>query len=477
MSQLNKFLVEIDSTIKEALILINKNSLGVCFVTSEKKLVGVLTDGDIRRALINNVNLSDSVENAMNKNYIAMDIESSSKEVRKKISNRIRVIPLINSKGEIVDVSNINKTHSIPLMEPILSKKESEYVNDCLDTGWISSKGKYVDRFEQKFEHLHPGMHAVAVSNGTVALQLAMLTMGISDGDEVIVPNITFAASVNAIIHCGASPILCEVDPISWCIDPHEIQKLISPKTKAIMPVHLYGQVCNMDQITNLSKEFNLFIIEDCAEALGSEWKKQNVGTFGDAATFSFFGNKTITTGEGGMVLFRTKEMSAHAKILRDHGMNPDKRYWHDLIGYNFRLTNVQAAIGVAQLEKLKDIVHKKIHIGKSYTKLLRNHELIEQVPENYVAVKNSYWIFSFLLKHKINRDEIIKKLLEFGVETRPVFYPLHEMPPYQNLKKSKSLKNSINISRYGLSLPSATSLTDVNIKYIVYCLDKIASE
>jgi perosamine synthetase len=477
MSELKKFIVESNADVKEALILINKNSYGICFVVSDMKLVGVLTDGDIRRALIKNIKLNDCVDKVMNRNYVAMHIDTPSKEVRKKISNHIRVIPLLNSDGRIVDMSNIKKTHAIPLMEPNLSGKESEYVNDCLDTGWISSKGKYVGKFEQKFEELHPGMHAVAVSNGTVALQLAMLAIGIKKGDEVIVPNTTFAASVNAIIHCGATPVLCEIDPVTWCIDPKEIKKLINPYTKAIMPVHLYGQVSQMDEIIKLSNENSLYVVEDCAEALGSRWKNKNVGTFGDASTFSFFGNKTITTGEGGMALFKSKDISNRAKILRDHGMSTTKRYWHEIIGFNFRLTNIQAAIGVAQLEKLDEIVQKKIHIGEYYSQLLRNHKLIAQVPKKNNTIVNSYWIFSLLLKNKINRDQVIKKLLELGIETRPVFYPLHKMLPYKNFKRSSSLENSINIGQQGLSLPSATSLTDVNIKYIVYCLDKIASD
>jgi perosamine synthetase len=475
MSMLNNFIVKSNAALKEALVVINKNSHGICFVVSDKKLVGVMTDGDIRRALINNAKLDDSVDTVMNRNFVAMHIDTPSNEVRRKISNHIRVIPLLNSDGLLVDFSNIKKIHSIPLMEPSLSGKESEYVNDCLDTGWISSKGKYVHQFEQKFEELHPGMFAVAVSNGTVALQLAILAMGIKKGDEVIVPNITFAASVNAIIHCGATPILCEIDPVTWCIDPKEIKKLINPHTRAIMPVHLYGQACQMDEIIKLANESNLYVLEDCAEALGSKWKNKNVGTFGDASTFSFFGNKTITTGEGGMVLFKCKKISDKARVLRDHGMSTTKKYWHEVIGYNFRLTNIQAAIGVAQLEKLDEIVQKKIHIGKYYCELFRNHKIAAQVPEFNSAVENTYWIFSFLLKKNINREQVIKKLLDFGIESRPVFYPLHKMPPYENFKRSSSLENSNNVSKQGLSLPSATSLSDVNMKYIAYCLNQIA--
>lgn len=476
MNTIKDFLIESNLSIKEALNVINNNSQGICFVVSHKKLVGVLTDGDIRRGLIKRLTLGDCVTKAMNINYISMHVDAPPKEIREQISNHKRVIPLVNSDGLIVDFSNIKKTHSIPLIEPFISNKEKEYVNDCLDTGWISSQGKYVHKFEQEFEKLHSGMFAVAVSNGTVALQLAMLAIGIGKDDEVIVPDITFSATINTIIHCGATPVLCEVDSETWCIDPVEIKKLINPRTKAIIPVHLYGQAAQMDEIMRLSNENNLYVIEDCAEAIGSKWKNRNVGTFGHASAFSFFGNKTITTGEGGMVLFKSKEASERAKILRDHGMNPSKRYWHDVVGYNFRLTNVQAAIGVAQIERLDEIVGKKIIIGESYSNLLKNHKIVEQIPRRHKDTKNSYWIFTFLLNKKFNRQQIMNELLELGVETRPVFFPLHTMPPYKNFKKSSSLKNSINISKKGLSLPSSPTLSDSNIKYIIYCLDKITT-
>ncbi len=475
MNTVEDFIVKSNSTIKEALTVINKNSYGICFVVLDKKLVGVVTDGDIRRALIKSIKLDDCVDKAMNINFISMHVDAPAKEIREKISNHIRVIPLVNSAGLIVDVSNIRKTHAIPLMEPYISKKEKEYVNHCLDTGWISSQGKFVHQFEQEFEKLHAGMFAVAVSNGTVALQLAMLAMGIGKDDEVIVPDITFAATINTIIHCGATPVMCEVDLETWCIDPAEIKKLINSRTKAIMPVHLYGQAAQMDEIIKLSNEHNLYVVEDCAEAIGTKWKNENVGTFGDASTFSFFGNKTITTGEGGMVLFKSKKTSERARILRDHGMNPTKKYWHDVIGYNFRLTNVQAAIGVAQIERLDEIVSKKINIGESYSDLLKDHKIAEQTPKRHKDIQNSYWIFSFLLNKKFNREKVMKELLELGVETRPVFYPLHTMPPYKHFMKSSSLENSINISKQGLSLPSSPSLSDFNIKYIIYCLDKIS--
>lgn len=475
MNTLEDFIVESNSSIKQALTVINKNSYGICFVVLDKKLVGVLTDGDIRRALIKSIKLHECVDKAMNTNFISMHVDTPAKEIRAKISNHIRVIPLVNSAGLIVDVSNIKKTHAIPIMEPHISKKEKEYVNNCLDTGWISSQGKYVHQFEQEFEKLHPGMFAVAVSSGTVALQLALLANGIGKDDEVIVPNITFAATINTIIHCGATPVICEVDSETWCIDPREIKKLINPRTKVIMPVHLYGQAAQMDEIIKLSNENNLYVIEDCAEAIGTKLKNENVGTFGDASTFSFFGNKTITTGEGGMVLFKSKETSEKAKILRDHGMNLKKKYWHDVIGYNFRLTNIQAAIGLAQIERLDEIVSKKINIGEFYSDLLKDHKIAEQIPKRHKDIQNSYWIFSFLLNKKVNREKVMRELLELGIETRPVFYPLHIMPPYKNFKRSSSLENSINISKQGLSLPSSPSISEYNINYIIYCLDKIS--
>ena len=248
----------------------------------------------------------------------------------------------------------------IPVYQPYIQEEESKFLQDCLNTGWISSKGKYIDLFEKSFAKYLNAKYALTTSNGTVALHLALATIGIKEGDEVLVPNLTFAASVNSIIYTGATPVLIDCDPDTFNIDTNLIENKITSKTKAIMVVHLYGLPVNMNLIKSIADKHNLIIIEDSAESFGSEFKGKKVGTFGRLSTFSFYGNKTITTGEGGMVIFKNKKDYEKAKILRDHGMNPNKTYWHEFLGFNYRMTNLQASVGYAQLKKSNLIIEKK---------------------------------------------------------------------------------------------------------------------
>ena len=333
-------IISIDSTIRDAIETINNNSQGVCFVVENKtKFKGLITDGDVRRAFLSGAENNSSIKGYMKTDALTLSISASPIEIQKSLSSMIKHIPLIDSEGNIKDYVSNNHFQRIPLAEPLLLGNEINYVNECLKTNWISSKGKFVDEFEKEFSNYHNMPHALAVSNGTVALSLALEALGIGKDDEVIVPDLTFAASINAIIHSGATPVLVDVNLETWTLDVRQFEKAISPKTKAVMPVHLYGHPSEMDEIVEIAKKNKLFIVEDCAEALGSKINNKIIGTFGDANCFSFFGNKTITTGEGGMILFKDQKIAQKARILRDHGMNPERRYWHDVIGYNYRMT------------------------------------------------------------------------------------------------------------------------------------------
>ena len=239
----------------------------------------------------------------------------------------------------------------IPVYQPELSGNEKKYVNECLDTTWISAKGRFVKDFENGFAGYLGVNHAVSVCNGTVALHLALMTLGIGEGDEVILPSLTYVASANAVTYTGAKPVFADSLYESWQIDPKDIERKITEKTRAIMVVHLYGQPCDMDAIMKIAHEHNLFVVEDCAEAFGSKYKGRYVGSFGDIAAFSFYGNKTITTGEGGMVVTNDRQLAERAAHIKDQGMSAEREYWHDIIGYNYRMTNICAAIGLAQLE------------------------------------------------------------------------------------------------------------------------------
>ncbi|MFN5182003.1 MAG: aminotransferase class I/II-fold pyridoxal phosphate-dependent enzyme [Bacteroidota bacterium] len=459
---IDEMLINENSSIRKALESIDQNAQGTCFVVNDKKeLVGVITDGDIRRAFISGKNLDSLVSEIMERNYTYLPVETPTDVIQSKISEKIRHVPLVDKNNKPVDYACYSRAHRIPVMTPLLNGNELAYVTECIKTGWISSQGAFVKKFEKNFGDFTKCSNALAVSNGTVAIHLALEALGIGPGDEVIVPDITFAASINAVIYCGATPVIADVDSETWTLSAVEIKKLISPRTKAIMPVHLYGHPCDMDPIMELAKQNNLFVVEDCAEALGTLYKGKHVGTFGDAGTFSFFGNKTITTGEGGMIIFKDEKILNHATVLRDHGMSKSKRYWHEFIGFNYRLTNMQAAIGVAQLERLNEFVNAKRKIASIYDNGLKKLDGIT-IPPNKDWAFNGYWLYTFLVDENfgVSRDELIEKMMKNGVETRPLFFPLHVMPPYlKYIKEGQHFPVSEKLSAFGISLPSSVNI------------------
>lgn len=465
--------IKTDNSVKKALEALNINGLGTLFVINrQNKLEGIITDGDIRRALLKGARLDDDVVALMNRQFTSLSIHADNDQILGILSKKIKIIPLVNDQMQLVDYASIDRLRNISISSPLLEGNELQYITDCIKTNWISSQGKYVRQFEKLFEEYHDGFHALAVSNGTVALHLAMEALGIGKGDEVIVPDLTFAASINAILYTGATPVLVDVDENSWNLDVRKLKALMTSKTKAIMPVHLYGLPCNMEAVVKFAEESNLLIVEDCAEALGSSIGGKPVGVFGDAATFSFFGNKTITTGEGGMIVFRDKQIAERAATLRDHGMNKNKRYWHDEVGYNYRLTNLQAAIGVAQFERLDEFVCRKRKIASLYNESLEQLTYF-QLPESSDQYYNSFWLYTFLIKPDapFTREDLIEFLKQKAIETRPVFYPLHVMPPYSNFGKPEGLKTSAMVSQTGMSLPSAVSLSEREVVYICDCI------
>ncbi len=362
----------------------------------------------------------------------------------------------------------------ISLVQNKFDGNEIKYVTKSIKTGWVSSQGPYIKNFEDRFKKFIRINHALAVSNGTVALQLALASLGIKKNDEIIVPNLTFVSPVNAILHSGARPILCDVDPQTYCINYDLLEKKITKRTKAIIIVHLYGYPVNLTKILKLKKK-NIFIIEDCAEALGSYIKNKHVGTFGDIGTFSFFANKTITTGEGGMLIFKNNLIYKKAKLLRDHGMSSKRKYWHLKVGFNFRITNLQAALGVAQLEKIKFFLKKKYFIGSIYKKFLNSNNNI-QLPINNKKITNSFWNYPIKLinKLKYKRNQLILILKKNGIESRKAFYPISKMPVY-NLLKKKNLDNSNKIYKEILCLPSGIHINYSDVRNICKIINKFS--
>lgn len=354
--------------------------------------------------------------------------------------------------------------YKIPVYQPSLNGNEKKYVNECLDSTWISSKGKFVNQFESSFAEYVGVKHAATVSNGTVAIHLALLALGISEGDEVIVPTLTYIASVNAIAYTGATPVFVDSLPDTWQIDPADVERKITSKTKAVMAVHLYGHPCDMDSLVEICKKHNIFLIEDCAEAIGTMYKGKHVGTFGDISTFSFFGNKTITTGEGGMVVTNDETLHDRSVHFKGQGLAKHRQYWHDVIGYNYRMTNICAAIGLAQLENIEQVLNEKKRVADTYRSLLTNTHVVfhDQVGEN---VYHSYWMCSILTNDAKERNALREHLENQGIETRPLFYPVHTMPMYSSQYQRHPVAE--NIGWRGLNLPSYPGLQQEEIEFI----------
>jgi perosamine synthetase len=351
----------------------------------------------------------------------------------------------------------------IPVYRPDLSGNEKKYVNECLDTSWISSRGRFVGEFEERFASRVDIAHAASVCNGTVALHLALLALGIGPGDEVIVPTLTYIASANAVSYTGATPVFVDSDAATWQIDPVDIRRHVTPRTRAIMPVHLYGQACEMDAIMAIAKEFGLFVVEDCAEAFGTLYKGRHVGTFGDISTFSFFGNKTITTGEGGMVVTGDKTLIERARHFKGQGLAAHREYWHDVVGYNYRMTNIAAAIGLAQLERADEFLQAKRRLAERYREALNG--LPVKVHAEAPGTQHSYWMVSALVADAADRDLLRRHLADAGIETRPLFHPAHTMPMYARSYRRHPVAE--DLSWRGLNLPSWPGLSEEHVDSI----------
>ncbi|MES2973886.1 MAG: DegT/DnrJ/EryC1/StrS aminotransferase family protein [Pseudomonadota bacterium] len=343
----------------------------------------------------------------------------------------------------------------IPVYQPLLGGNEKTYVNQCLDSTWISSKGEFIDRFEKGFAAFMGVPHATSVCNGTVALHVALLALGLGPGDEVIVPTLTYVASVNAILQTGAKAVFAESAAGGWNLDPGDVRRRITPRTRAVMAVHLYGLPCAMDALVELCRDHNLLLVEDCAEAIGSRYRGRHVGTFGDVATFSFFGNKTITCGEGGMVVAGQRSVIDRVHHLKTQGLSPGREYWHDVQGYNYRMTNICAAIGLAQLEQVESFLERKRAIAAWY------REGCESLPvsfqEDSPDAVNSYWMCSFLVGTARWRDPLRRFLRDRGIDTRPLFHPAHQLP---HLATGQSFPVAEQLSQRGINLPSYPALT-----------------
>lgn len=354
---------------------------------------------------------------------------------------------------------------------PSIGEEEIANVMEAMRSGWISSRGAFIGQFEREFAAFCGVAHGVAVANGTVSLHLALVAAGVGAGDEVIVPSLTFVATANVVRYCGATPVLVDAEGDTWQLDPAALEARITPRTRAIIPVHLYGHPCDMDPILAVAGRHGLAVLEDAAEAHGAEYRGRRVGSLGAVGCFSFYGNKIITTGEGGMCVTDDGALADRLRLLRDHGMDPKRSYWHEVIGFNYRMTNLQAAVGVAQTRKLPGFIEKKRQIAHWYAEdlaPLARAGRLRLHPEAAWA-RNVYWMYSVILGDTAPSLDVVRaRLDDRGVDSRPFFHPVHTLPPYAD---GQRLPVAERLASRGLNLPSGTGLEQADVQRVARAL------
>lgn len=368
------------------------------------------------------------------------------------------VAPVVDAQGRLIDVAVDQTGQFLPVAEPYLSNREFRNLVDAFLSTWISSQGQYIRDFERRFAERMGAGQGVAVSNGTVSLHLAMVGLGIGPGDEVIVPDLTFAASINTVLHAGATPVIVDVDPETWVLDPETLERAITPRTRGVMPVHVFGRPCPMTEIMEVANRHGLYVIEDAAESHGATYDGRPVGSFGQTGSFSFFGNKNITTGEGGMLLTSEIELADRIRTLRDHGMKPERRYWHDEVGYNYRMTNLQAAIGCAQLDRLPETLAHREHLANLYREKMDGLPGLSFPP----AMPRRYGPVTWFVCAQVPADKraaLIQACKEELIDLRPFFHGLSVMPAYR--RYGRPCPSSDHLSRTGVNFPTSARVDD----------------
>jgi perosamine synthetase len=359
----------------------------------------------------------------------------------------------------------------IAVAAPVLDGRETEYVLECLSTSWISSAGRFIAEFETAFAKYCGVRHAIATNNGTTALHVSLVALGLSEGDEVIVPTLTYIATANTVRYCNATPVFVDNDARTFNIDPDEIRARVTPRTKGIIPVHLYGHPADMDPILEIAREYGLFVVEDAAEAVGAAYKGRRTGGLGTCATFSFYGNKIITTGEGGMVTTDDDKLADRLRLLRGQGMDPERRYWFPVIGFNYRMTNIAAAIGLAQLQRVGDHLATRRAIAEGYHRRLAHLSERIGLPETENWADHAFWMYTIVLKDDVrkDRDAVMRELDAAGIETRPMFYPMHVLPPYRH---DGAYPRADYCSARGINLPTHGRLTEQDLDRVAAALE-----
>ncbi len=438
------------------------NGLGSCLVVEDdERLVGRISLDDIRRSLLD----GGPVLEGTVAQQLAAKQAPAERNLRNDTADDDILQAIVDRHGHLTGVNVDRSMQPIQVSRPDLSRHEFRVVLDAFISSWISSKGPYVERFENDFSQFVGARHGIAVTNGTVALHLALMALGVGPGDEVIVPDLTFAATINAVLYCGATPVIADVDADTWTLTRDIVAAACTPRTRAIIPVHLYGRPAEIGPIVAFARARGIAVVEDCAEAPGAGYAGKKVGRHGDISCFSFYANKIVTTGEGGMCLTDSAPLAETIRCMRDHGMTPGRSYWHERVGYNYRLTNIQAAIGHAQLWRIDRVLERNRRIEALYRQALSGIPGVRfaaPLPRQYQPV---VWLASVLVPREA-RDPIIAAAQSAHVEMRPFFHPLSALPPYSGY--AAHCPNSVALSASGINLPTSRDVDDQVVKRVV---------
>jgi perosamine synthetase len=471
-----------NSTIKEVMQGIDRGSLRIAIIVDEtKRLIGVATDGDIRRALLSGKKLTSPIQEVMRLNpIIALEGTPAKELLEMMLAKDLLQIPIVDNEGSVVDIALFSELRTIPLSSPDITHKEIEVINQVLATPFLSI-GPKINEFEKRISSYLGTKYAVGVNSGTSGLHLCIRSLEIRDGDEVITTPFSFVASSNCILFERAKPVFVDIEEDSLCINSEKIEEKITPKTKAILPVHVFGHPCKMDKVTEIATKYNLFVIEDACEALGSEYIGRKVGSFGNAAVFAFYPNKQITTAEGGMIVTNDENIAKLCMSMRNQGRAEDSQseVLYDRLGYNYRMNELSAALGVAQMERIDEILKKREKVANFYNERLRK---VKGVRIPYVApnVKMSWFVYVILLESgnfsKRERDRIIQELNKRGIVARNYFPPIHLQSHYVEMfgYRQGAFPITEKITHLTISLPFYNNLSEREIDFICDTVEKI---
>lgn len=482
---IDSFLVRKDANIKDTMKIINKAGLGIVLVVDkDRHLVGVVTDGDIRRALLKGKDFNSPINKIMTTNPLVASESVTAAELLQLCLNKgVNQIPILDKDNRVLDIVLLSELKHIPLSAPDITHKEIEIVNKVLTTPYLSI-GPKIKEFEEKIASFIGTRYAIAVNSGTSALHLCIRSLGIKDGDEVITSPFSFIASANCILFERGKPVFVDIDESTLCIDVNKIEEKISSRTKAILPVHIFGHPCKMDKIMEIARRHNLAVIEDTCEAIGTEFKGKKVGSLGTLGVFGFYPNKQITTAEGGMVVTNVKNLARLCQSLRNQGRDENNEDWlsHKRLGYNYRMSELSAALGLAQIGRIEEILKKRQHIAELYNRRL---EKVKGITILYVApeVKMSWFVYVIRLDTKCfskdDRDEITRRLGLKGIECGEYFSPIHLQPFYVEMYgyKKGSFPITEMVAQYTIALPFYNNLKEEEIDYICDTIKKVIRE